>query len=112
GTSGRTTLNGEGLQHQDGHSLLNAIAFPTVRAYDPAFAYETAIIVLDGLKRLYQDGETAIYYIMVGNDNYVMPEMPAGVEDGIIRGMYQFTKRHIDGAPHHVNLLGSGAIMN
>lgn len=112
GTAGRTTLNGEGLQHEDGHSLLNAIAFPTVRAYDPAFAYETAVIVLDGLKRLYQDGETAIYYIMVGNDNYPMPEMPAGVEDGIIKGMYQYTKRHIDGARHHVNLLGSGAIMN
>jgi pyruvate dehydrogenase E1 component len=112
GTAGRTTLNGEGLQHEDGHSLLNAIAFPTVRAYDPAFAYETAVIVLDGLKRLYQDGDTAIYYIMVGNDNYVMPEMPAGVEDGIIKGMYVFRKRQVDGAKHHVNLLGSGAIMN
>jgi pyruvate dehydrogenase E1 component len=112
GTAGRTTLNGEGLQHEDGHSLLNAIAFPTVRAYDPAFAYETAVIVLDGLKRLYQDGDTAIYYIMVGNDNYPMPEMPAGVEDGIIKGMYQYTKRNVDGARHHVNLLGSGAIMN
>ena len=63
GTAGRTTLNGEGLQHQDGHSLLNAIAFPTVRAYDPAYAYETAVIIFDGLKRLYEDGETAIYYI-------------------------------------------------
>jgi pyruvate dehydrogenase E1 component len=112
GTAGRTTLNGEGLQHEDGHSLLNAIAFPTVRAYDPAFAYETAVIVLHGLKRLYQDGETAIYYIMVGNDNYVMPEMPTGVEDGIIKGMYLFRKRPVDGAKHHINLLGSGAIMN
>src|SRR2546423_7397376 len=79
GTAGRTTLNGEGLQHQDGHSLLNAIAFPTVRAYDPAYAYETAVIVLDGLKRLYQDGETALYYITVENDNYVHPAMPEGV---------------------------------
>jgi pyruvate dehydrogenase E1 component len=78
GTAGRTTLNGEGLQHQDGHSLLNAIAFPTVRAYDPAYAYETAVIVMDGLKRLYEDGETAIYYITVENENYVMPAMPEG----------------------------------
>ncbi|MCP4775458.1 MAG: pyruvate dehydrogenase (acetyl-transferring), homodimeric type, partial [Planctomycetaceae bacterium] len=71
GTAGRTSLNGEGLQHQDGHSLLNAIAFPTVRAYDPAFHYETAVIIFDGLKKLYEDGETAIYYLMVGNDNYI-----------------------------------------
>jgi pyruvate dehydrogenase E1 component len=112
GTAGRTTLNGEGLQHEDGHSLLNAIAFPTVRAYDPAFVYETTVIVLDGLKRLYQDGDTAIYYIMVGNENYVMPAMPEGVEDGIIKGMYRFSKVDVDGAKLHVNLLGSGAIMN
>ena len=79
GTAGRTTLNGEGLQHQDGHSLLNAIAFPTVRAYDPAFAYEMAVIVLDGLKRMYEDNETAIYYITLENENYDMPAMPAGV---------------------------------
>jgi len=68
GTAGRTSLNGEGLQHQDGHSLLNAIAFPTVRAYDPAFHFETAVIVFDGLKKMYAEGETAIYYLMVGND--------------------------------------------
>src|SRR5688500_15829348 len=89
GTAGRTTLNGEGLQHQDGHSLLNAMAFPTVRAYDPAYAYEYAVIVLDGLKRLYEDGETAIYYICAENENYVHPSMPDNVEDGIIRGMYK-----------------------
>ena len=89
GTAGRTTLNGEGLQHQDGHSLLNAIAFPTVRAYDPAYAYETAVIIFDGLKRLYEDNETAIYYITLDNENYDMPEMPAGCEEGIIRGMYK-----------------------
>ena len=81
-TAGRTTLNGEGLQHQDGHSLLNAIAFPTVRAYDPAFGYELAVIVFDGLRRLYQEGETAIYYITVENENYHMPAMPEGVEEG------------------------------
>ena len=89
GTAGRTTLNGEGLQHQDGHSLVNAMAFPTVRAYDPAFAYETAVIIFDGLKRMYEDNEQAIYYITLENENYLMPEMPAGVEEGIIRGMYK-----------------------
>ncbi len=115
GTAGRTTLNGEGLQHQDGHSLLNAIAFPTVRCYDPAYAYETAIIVMDGLKRLYADGETAIYYITVENENYAMPEMPAGVEEGILRGMYKLSAvdaRSKGKRKLHVNLFGSGAILN
>jgi pyruvate dehydrogenase E1 component len=111
-TAGRTTLNGEGLQHQDGHSLLNAIAFPTVRAYDPAFHYETAVIVFDGLKRLYEDGETAIYYIMVGNENYVMPTMPEGCEEGIVKGIYKFHSKDVGGSQHRVQLLGSGAIMN
>jgi pyruvate dehydrogenase E1 component len=110
GTAGRTTLNGEGLQHQDGHSLLNAIAFPTVRAYDPAYAYETAVIIFDGLKSLYEDGETAIYYITLENENYDMPEMPAGCEEGIIRGMYKVSS--VDaGGPHRVQLFGSGAIL-
>ncbi len=112
GTAGRTTLNGEGLQHQDGHSLLNAIAFPTVRAFDPAFHYETAVIVMDGLKKMYQDGETAIYYIMVGNENYEMPNMPEGCEEGIVKGIYKFRSREVDGAKHRVQLYGSGAIMN
>jgi pyruvate dehydrogenase E1 component len=111
GTAGRTTLNGEGLQHQDGHSLLNAIAFPTVRAYDPAFAFETAVIIMDGLKRLYSDGETAIYYLTVENEAYAMPEMPAGAQEGIIRGMYPFSVADA-GGKHHVHLLGSGAILN
>ena len=111
GTAGRTSLNGEGLQHQDGHSLLNAIAFPSVRAYDPAFHYETAVIVFDGLKKLYQDGETAIYYLMVGNDDYVMPAMPEGCEEGIIKGMYKFRTVEAENARHRVQLFGSGAIM-
>jgi pyruvate dehydrogenase E1 component len=111
GTAGRTTLNGEGLQHQDGHSLLNATAFPTVRAYDPAYAYETAVIVMDGLKRLYQDGDTAIYYVTVENENYAMPPMPEGVEEGIVRGIYQVSNREADGARGKVQLLGSGAIL-
>ncbi len=111
GTAGRTTLNGEGLQHQDGHSLLNAIAFPTVRAYDPAYVYESAVIVLDGLKRLYVDGETAIYYLTVENEPYVMPEMPEGVEEGIIRGIYPLASADA-GGKQHVHLFGSGAILN
>jgi len=112
GTAGRTTLNGEGLQHQDGHSLLNAIAFPTVRSYDPAFNYETATIIFDGLRRLYQEGENGIYYIMVGNENYLQPAMPAGVEEGIVRGIYKFSSSEVKGAQHRVQLFGSGAIMN
>jgi len=110
GTAGRTTLNGEGLQHQDGHSLLNAIAFPTVRAYDPAYAYETAVIIFDGLKRMYEDNETAIYYITLENENYAMPEMPPGCEEGIIRGMYRVSTVNVDGGDR-VQLLGSGAIL-
>jgi pyruvate dehydrogenase E1 component len=114
GTAGRTTLNGEGLQHQDGHSLVNAMAFPTVRAYDPAFAYETAVIIFDGLKRMYEDGEQAIYYITLENENYLMPEMPAGCEEGIIRGMYKF--KSVDSSDKgakgpRVQLFGSGAIL-
>jgi pyruvate dehydrogenase E1 component len=116
GTAGRTTLNGEGLQHQDGHSLLNAIAFPTVRAYDPAYAYEYAIIVLDGLKRMYEDGETAIYYITAENENYVHPASPEhlsydALAQGVIRGMYKLTTREVAGAKNRVNLFGSGAIL-
>ncbi|MDZ4656699.1 MAG: pyruvate dehydrogenase (acetyl-transferring), homodimeric type [Bythopirellula sp.] len=114
GTAGRTTLNGEGLQHQDGHSLVNAMAFPTVRAYDPAFAYETAVIIFDGLKRLYEDNEQAIYYITLENENYLMPEMPAGVEEGIIRGMYKYksVESSKSGAKGpRVQLFGSGAIL-
>jgi pyruvate dehydrogenase E1 component len=111
GTAGRTTLNGEGLQHQDGHSLLNAIAFPNVRAYDPAYAYEMAVIVLDGMRRLYEEGDTAIYYLMSGNENYVHPAMPPNVEEGIVRGMYKLKSCELTGAKAKVNLFGSGAIL-
>lgn len=111
GTAGRTTLNGEGLQHQDGHSHLNAMAFPTVRAYDPAWAYETAVIVLDGMRRLYQEDETAIYYITVHNEDYEMPAMPEGVEDGIIQGIYKYSSREVEGAKGRVQLFGSGSIL-
>ena len=98
GTAGRTTLNGEGLQHQDGHSLLNAIAFPTVRAYDPAFAYEVVVIIMEGLKRMYQDGEECIYYLMSENEPYDHPEMPEGCEEGIVKGMYKFRSRDVEDA--------------
>nr|WP_231612463.1 pyruvate dehydrogenase (acetyl-transferring), homodimeric type [Novipirellula galeiformis] len=112
GTAGRTTLNGEGLQHQDGHSLLNAIAFPTVRAYDPAFAYEAVVIILEGLKRMYQDGEECMYYLMSENEEYLHPAMPAGCEEGIIKGIYKFRSRDVQDAKARVQLFGSGAILN
>lgn len=111
GTAGRTTLAGEGLQHQDGHSQLIASAFPTVRAYDPAFAYETTTIVLDGMRRMYEELEDAIYYITVYNENYRHPPMPEGVEEGIIRGMYKFASRDAGAGRPRVQLLGSGAIL-
>ena len=114
GTAGRTTLNGEGLQHQDGHSLLNAIAFPTVRSYDPAYAYEIAVIVLHGMRRMCEENEDSLYYITCENDNYLMPPIPEqeGVEEGIIRGMYKLKTRDLEDAQHHVQLFGSGAILN
>ncbi|MCA9136568.1 MAG: pyruvate dehydrogenase (acetyl-transferring), homodimeric type [Planctomycetales bacterium] len=112
GTAGRTTLNGEGLQHQDGHSLLNAIAFPTVRSYDPAFAYEAVIIIQHGLQKMYAEGEQCIYYLMSENEEYVHPEMPEGCEEGIVKGMYKYKSRDVDGAKARVQLFGSGAILN
>ena len=112
GTAGRTTLNGEGLQHQDGHSLLNAIAFPTVRAYDPAFAYEVVVIVMDGLRRMVQDDEDCIYYITAENEPYTHPPMPEGCEEGIIKGMYRYQSRDVEGARARVQLFGSGPILN
>jgi pyruvate dehydrogenase E1 component len=89
-TAGRTTLNGEGLQHEDGHSILMASAYPAVRAYDPAFAYELAAIVQDGCKRMLLDGEDVLYYLTLYNENYVMPAMADGITDGILRGIYPF----------------------
>lgn len=112
GTAGRTTLNGEGLQHQDGHSLVNAIAFPTVRAYDPAYAYETAIIIFHGLQKMYVENETCIYYIMLGNETVMMPEMPAGCEEGVIRGMYKVRSAESKGSKLRVQLFGSGSILH
>ncbi len=111
GTAGRTTLAGEGLQHQDGHSHVLALAVPSCRAYDPAYAYELAVIVKDGIKRMYGDGDQAFYYITVMNEQYEMPPMPAGAEAGIIKGLYRF--RAADGSSKiRAQLIGSGAILN
>ncbi len=109
GTAGRTTLNGEGLQHQDGHSHVLASTVPTLRAYDPAFAYEIAVIIEDGIKRMYQDQEDGFYYLTLGNEPYPMPAMPEGVEEGILRGIYKF-KEGGKGALK-VQLFGSGGIL-
>ena len=89
GTAGRTTLAGEGLQHQDGHSLVLSSTVPTCPSYDPAYVYETAVIVQDGIRRMYQEGEDRFYYITLYNEDYAMPEMPAGCEEGILRGHLQ-----------------------
>jgi pyruvate dehydrogenase E1 component len=110
-TSGRTTLNGEGLQHQDGHSLLHASTLPTLLAYDPAFAYEIAVIIADGLRRMYAEGEDIFYYLSLYNENYAMPPMPTGVEDGILKGLYRF-KAGPDGRKFKAHIFGSGPIIN
>lgn len=110
GTAGRTTLNGEGLQHQDGHSLVHASTVPTCVAYDPAYAYEIAVIVRDGIRRMYQEGEDVFYYLTLENDNYLHPEMPKGVEDGILKGIYKLKKPAGRSAPA-AHLWGSGAIL-
>ncbi|HVX61878.1 MAG TPA: pyruvate dehydrogenase (acetyl-transferring), homodimeric type [Pirellulales bacterium] len=111
GTAGRTTLNGEGLQHEDGHSHLFSMAYPTVRSYDPAYAYETAVIVMDGLRRMYEEGEDCMYYITLHNENYQMPAMPEGAEEGIVRGMYKVSSVDAGAKRPQVQLLGSGAIL-
>ena len=90
-TAGRTTLSGEGLQHQDGHGHILALTIPNLMAYDPAFAYEIAVIIKDGIKRMYVDNESIFYYITLMNDNYVQAAMPEGSEEGIIKGMYKFS---------------------
>ncbi len=109
-TAGRTTLNGEGLQHQDGHSHIQASTIPSLMAYDPAFAYEVAVIIRDGLKRMYVDGEDLFYYITVHNENYPMPSMPEGAEPGILKGLYKF-QAGASGKKHKTHLFGSGAIL-
>jgi pyruvate dehydrogenase E1 component len=110
-TAGRTTLNGEGLQHQDGHSLLHASTIPTCLPYDPAFGFELAVIVADGLRRMYVEGEDVFYYLSLYNENHAMPAMPAGVEDGILKGLYKF-KAGPEGKKLKAHIFGSGPIIN
>jgi pyruvate dehydrogenase E1 component len=110
GTAGRTTLNGEGLQHEDGHSLVLASTLPTLLTYDPAFAYEVAVIIQDGLRRMFQDNENLFYYVTLYNENYAMPAMPAGVEEGILKGLYKF-KPGPGGLKRKAQIFGSGPIL-
>jgi len=110
-TAGRTTLNGEGLQHQDGHSLLLTSTVPSLVTYDPAFAYELAVIVRDGVRRMYEEGEALCYYLCLYNENQVMPPMPDDVEDGILKGLYRF-KPGVAGRRPKAHIFGSGPILS
>jgi pyruvate dehydrogenase E1 component len=110
GTAGRTTLNGEGLQHQDGHSQLLASTVPNLLTYDPAYAYELAVIVHNGIRRMFEIGEDILYYITLYNENYTMPPMPEGSAEGILNGMYRLRPAALK-AKNKVNLLGSGALL-
>jgi pyruvate dehydrogenase E1 component len=115
GTAGRTTLNGEGLQHQDGHSQVLASTVPNCLTYDPAFAFELAVIVQDGIRRMFEEGESVFYYLTLGNENYPMEAMPAGSSEGILRGLYRFKPSTLKSSAHgvrsKVHLFGSGAIL-
>jgi len=111
GTSGRTTLSGEGLQHQDGNSHVLALPVPNLLAYDPAFAYEIAVIMEDGIRRMYKNGENVFYYITVMNEPYSMPPMPAGAKEGILNGIYRFRASENKRAKLRAQLFGSGAIL-
>jgi pyruvate dehydrogenase E1 component len=109
-TAGRTTLNGEGLQHQDGHSHILASSIPTLLTYDPGLAYEIAVIVREGLRRLYVEGEELFYYLTLYNENYPMPEIPAGVEDGILKGLYKLNPAP-KGKRYKAHIFGSGPLL-
>ena len=111
GTAGRTTLSGEGLQHQDGNSHVLALSVPNLRAYDPAFAYEIAVIIQDGIRRMYKDGEDIFYYITLMNEPYAMPAMPNGVKDGILKGLYRFRASENKKSKLRAQLFGSGSIL-
>src|SRR3974390_663201 len=111
GTSGRTTLAGEGLQHQDGHSHLLAYPVPNLLSYDPAFAYEIAVIIEEGIRRMYIDQESIFYYLTVMNEQYAMPAMPEGSREGILKGMYKFRAASKSDAKLRAQLFGSGAIL-
>ena len=109
-TAGRTTLNGEGLQHQDGHSLILANTIPNCKSYDATFSYELAVIVQDGVKRMFEDQENCFYYLTTMNENYTQPAMPEGVEEGIVKGMYKFAEA--GKGDKKVTLMGAGTILN
>ncbi|MBN2446464.1 MAG: pyruvate dehydrogenase (acetyl-transferring), homodimeric type [Phycisphaerae bacterium] len=111
GTAGRTTLAGEGLQHQDGHSILHASTVPNLITYDAAWAYELAVIIRDGIRRMYEEQESVFYYLTVYNETYPMPPMPKGVEDGILRGIYKFSAAQRPGKMPRVHLFGSGPLL-
>jgi pyruvate dehydrogenase E1 component len=111
GTSGRTTLAGEGLQHQDGNSQVLALPVPNLLAYDPAFAYEIAVIIQDGIRRMYKENESIFYYITVMNEPYLMPSMPEGSREGILKGMYRFKASEDKKSKLRAQLFGSGAIL-
>ena len=111
-TAGRTTLAGEGLQHQDGHSHVFSLSVPNCVSYDPAYAYELAVIIQDGIRRMYKNQENVFYYLTVMNDQYEMPPMPEGARDGILKGMYRCKSAANAKAKHKAQLLGSGAILN
>jgi pyruvate dehydrogenase E1 component len=109
-TAGRTTLNGEGLQHQDGHSLILANTIPNCKSYDATFSYELAVIVQDGVKRMFEDQENCFYYLTTMNENYTQPAMPEGAEEGIVKGMYKFAEA--GKGDKKVTLMGAGTILN
>jgi pyruvate dehydrogenase E1 component len=111
-TAGRTTLAGEGLQHQDGHSHILAYGNPSVLAYDPAFAYEVAVIVREGMRRMLEEGENIVYYLTITNEFYKMPAMPENVEEGILKGMYKFRASDNKRTKIKAHLFGSGTILN
>ena len=109
GTAGRTTLAGEGLQHQDGDSLIVANTIPNCVSYDPTYAYELAVILREGMRRMYENMESVFYYITLMNENYIHPAIPKGAEEGIIKGMYPL--KVVGESKIEVQLLGSGAIL-
>ena len=112
GTSGRTTLSGEGLQHQDGNSHILAYPVPNLKCYDPAFAYELAVIIKDGMHRMYEKQEDIFYYLTVMNEFYKMPPMPEGAEEGILKGIYKYSKSQNKKSKLKAHLFGSGSILN
>src|SRR6187401_941090 len=112
GTAGRTTLSGEGLQHQDGHTHLFSLAVPNLVSYDPAYAFEMAVIIEDGIKRMYRDGESIFYYLTVMNETYEMLPMPEGSREGILKGLYKLRASTKKKAKGRAQLIGSGAILN